>query len=238
MGILLLIGCGIITKQYLEKNKSVKEIFAGMFVEVGIAIGAEYVIKELKILRIFVGKILKKFLDLHLKEKLGWLIASGTGKDSSKNIIVIMVKYFFRLTNFISPNIEKEIRTISNFVYMEHSFATVIVIATCFEVLILNSMNTIWYRILKEKKALAIFVLVNVYTISSVWYDMIIGFGKLGKIVITAGDLCFIFIAIFLGKRKGYLLKEEEKDFVIQDVDDILQKILIVYGILALPLLG
>ena len=48
----------------------------------------------------------------------------------------------------------------------------------------------------------------------------------------------FIFIAIFLGKRKGYLLKEEEKDFVIQDVDDILQKILIVYGILALPLLG
>ena len=232
MGILFLIGCGIITKKCLEKEKSAKKIFVSIAVQVGIAIGGDIIEKELLRLWESICKFGKNFIEWFHK------ISAISEIDSLDKIMGTVTKLFFKLTGGISPNIEKYIKAIANYLYVTHLFETCIVIVVCLEILYLNWMNVIWFRILKEKKAIIILILINLYMFSYIWYDVKIGYSKTGKIICVLLGMAGVFIGILWGGKEGYLFQEREENSITLKVDLILEKVLIVLGLFTIPMMG
>lgn len=232
MGILLLIGCGIITKKCLEKEKSAKEIFVSIAVQVGIAIGGDIIEKELLRLWESICKFGKNFIEWFHK------ISAISEIDSLDKIMGTVTKLFFKLTGGISPNIEKYIKAIANYLYVTHLFETCIVIVVCLEILYLNWMNVIWFRILKAKKAIIILILINLYMFSYIWYDVKIGYSKTGKIICVLLGMAGVFIGILWGGKERFLFQEREENSITLRVDLILEKVLIVLGLFTIPMIG
>lgn len=232
MGILLLIGCGIITKKCLEKEKSAKEIFVSIAVQVGIAIGGDSIEKELLRLWESICKFGKNFIEWFHK------ISVILEIDPLDKIMGTVTKLFFKLTGWISPNIEKYIRAIANYLYVKHLLVTCIIIVVCLEILCLNWMNATWSRIIKEKKAVIILILINLYMYSYTWYDVKIGYHKARKIICVLLGMAGIFIGILWGGKEEYLLQEREENSIALKVDWILEKVLIVLGLFTIPMTG
>ena len=228
---LIIIAYATLSIIWRKDNSSKKEKLMEVFKLLIVTIGIDYIEKGVLFTDKLVWKMVKKFLELFPKLKEMFKM------NSSHDIFKDMANFFFKFTDLINPNIEKYMIVIADNLYVKHLFATCVIIMICLEVLLMNCLWVDWRRMLTEKKSLVTFILLNVHVISTISYEIEVGYDTLRKSVNGVFSLCAVCIWMFWGWKRGYLFKKEQNSIAMQKTSQILEDILLIFAILAFPLM-